>query len=60
MCYDEKKERKKGKSANKENQKPTHNLDVGRSLGKATPGCLDGSVVECLPFAQGVILESWD
>ena len=23
-------------------------------------GCLGGSVVECLPLAQGVILGSWD
>ena len=23
-------------------------------------GCLGGSVVECLPLVQGVILESWD
>ena len=24
------------------------------------PGCLGASVVECLPLAQGVILECWD
>ena len=23
-------------------------------------GCLGGSVVECLPWAQDMILESWD
>ena len=25
-----------------------------------TPGHLGGSVLECLPLAQGVISESWD
>ena len=31
-----------------------------RGQKKRIQGCLGGSVVECLPLAQGTILESWD
>ena len=31
-----------------------------RTSNKSTMGCLDGSVVEHLPSAQGVISGSWD
>ena len=29
-------------------------------FNKKMQGCLGGSAVECLPLAQGMILESWD